>query len=174
MRSLFTHKNLLQKRRVLNCTCAINTIICQKTAIFTSQAVYGGVPKSSSAYPLCVGDSWMFYDDIINASNITDIPKSVVVCPSIISAEGQRYWTNNNLSPPWVSWSWHGVPNATNLVPRRPFANNTWIEVIHERFPSDEKTGAWFYYTKVSLTDATLACVGILITCAFDGVHIAC
>ena len=141
--------------------CSPNRVFTNshQNIVFTYQAVYGGVPTSPSEYPLCIGDAWMFYDDIIESQNITDIPQSVVVCPTNASADGQRYWTNNNLPPRDVSWSWHGIPNATRRPSSRPtFANNTWVEVIHERYPADEKTGAWFYYTKVRVMYVSCAC----------------
>ena len=153
------------------CVCVVPARACLSASVlaqsnsyqnilFTFQAVYGGAPTSPSAYPLCVGDAWMFYDDIIETQNITDIPQSVVVCPTNASAEGQRYWANNNIPPQDVSWSWHGIPNATrHPSPRPAFASNTWVEVIHERVTSDEKTGAWFYYTKVHVMFVSCACL---------------
>ena len=41
--------------------------------------VYGEVPSDPSAYPWCVGDGWLFYDDIISALSkaIEALPQNI-------------------------------------------------------------------------------------------------
>merc|ERR1719263_2288289 len=89
----------------------------------------------------------MFYDDVLTSSGVTGnkVPTSVGACPTQNGAvEGQRYSSNNQLSPPHVSWSWHPIPYQA-------FASNTWCEVIHRKDPwGDEHVGAWFFYAKGS------------------------
>ena len=105
-------------------------------------AVYGSVPAEQGSYPMCMGDFWMFYDQELQKAKVSDAPKSVGECPDP-KKEAERYGVNNALSPAGVSWSWHPPP-------RKAFHDNTWVEVIHTKVTSDEKTGAWFYYAKGS------------------------
>ena len=104
-------------------------------------AVYGTTPNGP--YPLCVGDWWMIYDDIVRALNITDIPKSVGYCPKNFTTDGQRYRGKCKYWPPYASWIWHATNTSNPSQPRTPFANNTWVEVMHFNAPKDEQTGAW-------------------------------
>ena len=110
------------------------------------RAVYGSAPPNGSAYPLCVGDLWMIYDDIVESLNITDIPEVVGHCPKNFSAAGQRYRNPLKYWPSKVSWIWHppNSANFTDVVSRKPFKNDTWVEVMHHSAPTDEEVGAWF------------------------------
>ena len=118
--------------------------------------IYGEVPSDPSAYPWCVGDGWMFYDDIIRALNITNIPKLVGECPSHGGKrDGDRYTALGVRSasycwPKNTSWSWHATNTSNTKQPRQPFANDTWVEVMHKAKPQDERFGAWFLYAKGS------------------------
>ena len=119
--------------------------------------VYGEIPQDATLYPWCMGDQWMFYDTLLNASNVTDIPPIPAICPMINTTlnvtdapEGQRYAQNNPFSPEHLSWSWHPSNQTNPLLPWTPFANATWVEVMHRLYASDEKTGAWFYFAKGS------------------------
>ena len=105
------------------------------------KAVYGGIP--SEPYPLCVGDWWMIYDDIVRALNITDIPNIVGDCPTKFKLDGQRYRGKNKYWPPYSSWVWHASNTSNPSQPRTPFSNNTWVEVMHHSAPKDEQAGAW-------------------------------
>lgn len=109
------------------------------------KTVYGSVPQAASAYPMCMGDFWMFYDDVLKSAGVANVPASVGTCPTNKGqTEGQHYAQNNNLSPPHVSWSWHPIPF-------KALASNTWVEVVHRKDPwGDEHYGAWFFYAKGS------------------------
>ena len=115
------------------------------------RTLYGELPSDPESFPLCTGDAWVLYDSILNQSNVTEIPDMKYECPAPQNAlEGQRYATNNPFSPAGLTWSWHpSAPNNTH-APWAPFPNNTWVEVMHRGYLSDEKTGAWFYYARGS------------------------
>ena len=78
------------------------------------------------AYPLCIGDSWMFYDRVVRWANITDIPSLTKGCPTHNGTQvGQRYISNNPVQFTNTSWSWH-PPNASRPnSEQKPFSNNT-------------------------------------------------
>ena len=44
-------------------------------------SVYGEIPADRDLYPWCMGDAWMFYNQQLNLSNITDIPPLPSLCP---------------------------------------------------------------------------------------------
>lgn len=92
---------------------------------------------------MCIGDFWMFYDDVLQSTGVSKIPQTHGKCPDR-KKEGSRYTNNNKISPPKVSWSWHPIPF-------KPFASNSWQEVIHRADPwGDEHHGAWFFQAKGS------------------------
>jgi len=103
--------------------------------------VYGEVPQGAS-YPWCMGDFWAIYSDRIQAHGITT-PKSVGTCPSGSDAKSvaQLYSINNQFQPANLEWIWHPGPF-------QPFPSNTWVEVIHMKFVSDEHVGAWMFHAK--------------------------
>lgn len=106
-------------------------------------SVYGHVP--SSAFPLCVGDLWMFYTDLLDVHGV-DIPAAVGACPigEDISSEGQLYIENSRLSPANTSWSWHPARYDGGRFEAKK--ENTWVEVLHQGGIEDEHIGAWFLY----------------------------
>ena len=114
--------------------------------------VYGEVPQDPSLYPWCTGDMWLYYSNELNASRVTDIPALAEECPTAKNqtVSGQRYGINNGLSPKGISWSWHPSQPDNPRAAQPAFANDTWVEVMHRKFPTDEKTGMWFYYAKGS------------------------
>lgn len=106
------------------------------------KTVYGAIPTDPSFYPLCLGDLWMFYTTVMTSSKVAGVPKSVGTCPSKGGkTAGEYYAKNNQFSPPGVAWSWHPLPHVA-------FKANTWVEVIHMQFVSDEHFGAWFFYAR--------------------------
>merc|ERR1711963_527972 len=104
--------------------------------------VYGSIPTEVSAYPMCIGDFWMFYTETIKSVG-AHTPVSVGRCPTNNgNTAGQYYSENNLLSPPHVAWSWHPTPYQA-------LPGNQWVEVIHRRDPwRDEHNCAWFFYAK--------------------------
>ena len=79
-----------------------------------------------TAYPLCVGNNWMFYDRVVSWANISDIPPLRLKCPSHKGKiVGQRYVDNNVVSIVNTSWSWHPTNISSPIALQRPFANNT-------------------------------------------------
>lgn len=104
------------------------------------KTVYGETPGFT--YPLCLGDLWMFYTTVMTSAKVTGVPKTVGNCPTNGGqTAGQYYVGNNKFSPPGVAWSWHPLPLVA-------FKDNTWVEVIHMKFVSDEHYGAWFFYAR--------------------------
>jgi len=108
------------------------------------EEVYGKVPSDDKAYPLCIGDLWMFYGNVLDRVKPV-VPKSVGQCPTDCGmVQMQRYDLNNMFSPPNVTWSWHPVP--WKAIP-----NHTYVEVIHRKDPlGDEENGSWMFYAKGS------------------------
>jgi len=116
-------------------------------------SVYGEIPSSADLYPWCMGHQWMFFNSMITEHNVTDIPPVTSTCPAFINktlnqtgVEGQRYLTNNPFQPTGLTWSWHSSAPNDPWAPQQPFANDTWVEVMHKMYPTDEKTGAWLFY----------------------------
>jgi hypothetical protein len=108
------------------------------------QEVYGNVPSDNKSYPLCIGDLWMFYENILDRTQ-PRIPTSVGQCPTDCGMmQMQRYDQNNMFSPHGVTWSWHPLPF-------RAIPNSTYVEVIHQEDPfGDEHKGAWMFQAKGS------------------------
>jgi len=105
--------------------------------------VYGYVPDDASGfYPLCLGELWMFYTDVMQSCGVTGVPQSVGECPTNRGkTPGQYYQHMSGLQPNNVAWSWHPLPHVA--IP-----DNTWVEVIHRKFVKDEHAGAWFFYAR--------------------------
>jgi hypothetical protein len=96
------------------------------------KAVYGAIPPDGAAYPMCMGDFWMFHTAEPTFAKVKK-PKSDGKCPAH-KVEGRLYDANNAISPPHVAWSFHPAPFHA-------FADNTWVEVIHKAYRSDEHYG---------------------------------
>ena len=100
--------------------------------------VYGELPPDGDAYPLNVGDNWVFYQTALTSAKVKNLPSSNGNCPSSGSAEYERYDVNNYYQADDLTFSWHAYP----YKPSRP---NTWVEVMRQEDPfGDEKVGAWF------------------------------
>lgn len=115
--------------------------------------VYGEIPSSRDLYPWCMGDLWMYYSSVLEKHNVTDIPRVTSYCPAHVNktlnftgVDGQRYEINNPLEPAGITWSWHNPQPNEPWGPHSPILNGTWVEVMHRRYPSDEKSGAWLFY----------------------------
>lgn len=52
--------------------------------------VYGEIPADRDLYPWCMGNAWMFYDQQLNISNITDIPPLPAICPMYNTVRGSN------------------------------------------------------------------------------------
>lgn len=133
--------------------------------------VYGELPWDE-VFPLCMGDFWMFYDQLLKNAGVTDIPDFAGGCPpqgTIYDVDGQRIWRNNAYDPKnkggdpgSVSWVWHpwGIGNPTvnnwpwygaNTPAEGGMSDNLWVEVTHKRDPwADESYGMWFLYARGS------------------------
>jgi hypothetical protein len=71
------------------------------------RAIYGEVPDDPSAYPWCVGERWIFYQDLVTSVKVTDLKSSVGACPTQWDRiEGQYDENNNTIPPPNTMWSW--------------------------------------------------------------------
>ena len=79
-----------------------------------------------------MGDFWMFHTAEPTFAKVKK-PKSDGKCPAH-KVEGRLYDANNAISPPHVAWSFHHAPFHA-------FADNTWVEVIHKAYRSDEHYG---------------------------------
>jgi len=129
--------------------------------------VYGELP-SEDAFPLCMGDFWMFYEELLSKAGVVDIPEIKSDCPqNVYKWDGQRYWRNNDYDPTIsrgkpgsVSWVWHpwsidGVNNWPWYGAKKPsdggMPDDLWVEVTHKRDPwADESYGMWFLYARGS------------------------
>lgn len=101
--------------------------------------LYGEI--SDMGFPLCVGDFWMFYGDLLSQAGVTNIPESEGDCPR---GAYSHYKSNNFYAPGGVSWSWHPGP-------WHGWPNNSWVEVIHRAESGGiEDHGGWMLYAKGS------------------------
>lgn len=107
------------------------------------EAVYGEVPDSG--YPICLSDFWIVYPQELTKANV-QVP-TAQTCPRDGSAnsKGDLYSVSqrDDLGPPNTKAIFQPPPLVA-------FESNSWIEIVHSAFPSDEHFGCWMYMVKGS------------------------
>jgi hypothetical protein len=126
------------------------------------EAVYGTMPPTRPASPLCIGDLWVLYsellDRVLDAESGLPEASPVSECPREEgNLEGVRYTRHSRLTNPnHTSWIWHPRPHGFTAL-----GADTWVEVAHKGGIEDETDGAWFLAAKGSgiwiNTGATIA-----------------
>jgi hypothetical protein len=106
------------------------------------QAVYGDIP--TSGFPLCVADLMSLYKDKLQDLGLQLPSESKMECArDLASSEAHRTWHNND-EPPWLL---RLVKYERSRGGKRPFTNDTWVEVVHRARSAAstwELNGMWF------------------------------